>query len=99
MGKKRLLASIAIGAEVGGMTALFDRETRGYTKYKLSNDKEKSAYLIKHPTESIHNARLAMEEFSEAFVYQAENATNALAQVENTIERVTAGSRTKRIRG
>ncbi|MFS0674609.1 YtxH domain-containing protein [Ornithinibacillus sp. 179-J 7C1 HS] len=97
MGKKRLISSIAIGAAIGGIAALFDWDTRNYTKHKLSNVKDKSVEMIKNPTISVHNARIAMEEFSESLVYQAENAVNALEQVENTLTRVT--SRPKRIQG
>lgn len=97
MGKKRLLTSIAIGAVAGGIAALFDWDTRHYTKHKLTTMKDKSVDIIKNPTVSIHNARIAMEEFSESLIYQTENAVNALEQVENTITKVT--SKTKRLEG
>jgi hypothetical protein len=100
MGKRRLISSIAIGAAVGGIAALFDWDTRNYTKHKLSNAKNKSVEVMKNPTLSIHNARIAMEEFSESLTYQTENAVNALEQVENTIARVTSKpNRIKRIEG
>lgn len=97
MGKRRLVSSIAIGATVGGIAALFDRETRNYTKQQLSVVKDKSSNLIHNPTQSIHNARLAVEEFSEGFAYQAQNAVNALEQVENSLGKLT--SKTKQIEG
>lgn len=97
MGKRRLISSIAIGAAIGGIVALFDWETRNYTKHKLAVVKDKSAEIVKNPVVSIHNARVAMEEFSESLVYQTENAVNALQQVENTVARVT--SKPKRIEG
>lgn len=97
MGKKRLITSIAIGAAAGGIAALFDWDTRNYTKHKLTSMKEKSVDIVKNPTVSIHNARIAMEEFSENLVYQTENAANALEQVENTLAKVS--SKTKRLQG
>ena len=97
MGKRRLISSIAIGAALGGAAALFDWETRNYTKHKLTLAKDKSAEMIKNPVLSIHNARIAMEEFSEGLAYQTENAANALEQVENSIARVT--SKPKRLEG
>jgi hypothetical protein len=97
MGKRRLISSIAIGAAIGGVCALFDWETRNYTKHKLTLAKDKTSDIVKNPVLSIHNARVAMEEFSESLVYQTENAANALQQVENSIARVT--SKPKRIEG
>ncbi|WP_026908212.1 hypothetical protein [Paucisalibacillus globulus] len=97
MSKRRLISSIAIGAALGGAAALFDWETRKYTKHKLSIAKDKSVDIIKNPVLSIHNARIAMEEFSESLVFQTENAANALQQVENSIARVT--SKPKRLEG
>ncbi|GGA89110.1 YtxH domain-containing protein [Ornithinibacillus halotolerans] len=97
MGKRRLMSSIAIGAAIGGIAALFDWETRNYTKHKLSVAKNKSTEIIKNPVLSVHNARVAMEEFSESLTYQTENAANALQQVENSLARIT--SKPKRIEG
>ncbi|WP_096271451.1 hypothetical protein [Paucisalibacillus globulus] len=97
MGKRRLISSIAIGAALGGAAALFDWETRKYTKHKLQVAKNKSTDIIRNPALSIHNARIAMEEFSESLVYQTENAANALQTVENSIARVT--SKPKRLEG
>ncbi|MEN2465229.1 YtxH domain-containing protein [Ornithinibacillus sp. FSL M8-0202] len=97
MGKKRLISSIAIGAAIGGIVALFDWDTRNYAKHKLANVKDKSVDIMRNPALSVHNAKVAMEEFSESFAYQAENAVNALEQVENTLVKVT--SKPKQIEG
>ncbi|SET37759.1 hypothetical protein SAMN05216389_11011 [Oceanobacillus limi] len=97
MGRRRLLTSIAIGAAVGGITALVDRDTREYTKDKLHAAKVKTTYCMKHPSESLHNARVAFDRFNQAFSYQIENAANALEQVENTVEKVSNSN--KKIEG
>ncbi|MUK88355.1 YtxH domain-containing protein [Ornithinibacillus sp. L9] len=89
MGRRRLLASIAIGAAVGGLTALFDRDTRIYTKDKLKTMTTQTSYCLRHPSETVHNARVVFEQFNKTFTYQVENAVNALEQVENTLDQVT----------
>jgi gas vesicle protein len=96
MAKKRLITSMVIGAAVGGIAALFDWDTRNYTKHKLSVMRDKSSDFFHNPTQGIRNARIAVEEFSEGFTYQAQNAVNALEQVENSLGKLT---RTKRIEG
>ncbi|MFD2045283.1 YtxH domain-containing protein [Ornithinibacillus salinisoli] len=95
MGRNRLLASIAIGAAIGGLTALCDRDTRYYTKNKFATLQQKTSYCIQHPSETVHNAKIAFDRFNKSFTYQIENATNALEQVENTLDKVT--KKTKQI--
>ncbi|HAM80344.1 YtxH domain-containing protein [Ornithinibacillus bavariensis] len=96
MGKRRLITSMVIGAAVGGVVALCDWETRNYSKHKLRIIRDKSSNFIHNPTQGIRNARIAVEEFSESFSYQAQNAMNALEQVENSLEKL---SKPKRIEG
>ncbi|SHG76805.1 YtxH domain-containing protein [Ornithinibacillus halophilus] len=89
MGRRRLYTSMAVGALLGGVYALFDKDTRNYTKEQLGNLKEKTSYIAQHPTETVHNVRETFNKFNSTFNYQAENAINALEQIETTLDKVT----------
>ncbi|MFD1039958.1 YtxH domain-containing protein [Virgibacillus byunsanensis] len=89
MGKRNLLLGVFLGAIIGGLTALFNRETRYYTKNKMSLARNRTNYYVKHPSETIHSVRVAFDRFNESFTSGAENAINALEQVENTLDKIS----------
>ncbi|MFC4025719.1 YtxH domain-containing protein [Oceanobacillus longus] len=97
MGKRKLLLSITIGAAVGGVTALFDRDTRDYAKEKLTSARINSTYFMNHPSEAIHNLKDTFDQFNQTFANGAANAINALEQVEATLDKVTNKSEGKEI--
>ncbi|MFA1822078.1 YtxH domain-containing protein [Virgibacillus oceani] len=97
MGKRKLVLSIAAGAVVGGLVALFDKETRTYSKHKLGSVKRSSSYMLKNPSEAVHNVRTAFDTFNKNFASGAENTINALEQVENSLDKLTNKNRTDRI--
>ncbi|WP_099157616.1 YtxH domain-containing protein [Virgibacillus ndiopensis] len=97
MGKNKLCLGMLIGAIVGGVTALCDRETRNYTKYKMSGVKRQANYYLKHPSEAVRNAQTACNQFNESFNSGANNAINALEQVEDTMNKITKKKDPKKI--
>jgi gas vesicle protein len=97
MGKRKLIVSVVTGAAVGGLVALFDKETRTYTKSKLGTVKSSSSYFFKNPSEAVHNVRTAFDTFNKSFASGAENAINALEQVENSLDKINNKNGTDRI--
>ncbi|GAB3805571.1 YtxH domain-containing protein [Virgibacillus kimchii] len=97
MGKRKLILSVVAGAAVGGVVALFDKETRSYTKQKLGTVKTSSSYFLKNPSEAVHNVRVAFDTFNKNFANGAENAINALEQVENSLDKISNKNETNRI--
>lgn len=89
MGKRKLITGMLIGAIVGGLATLFNRETRAYTKGKMVTYKEKTSQFMQQPSEAVRDTRLAFNQLNERFIHNAENVMNALEQVENTLEKVT----------
>ncbi|MFD1850452.1 YtxH domain-containing protein [Oceanobacillus bengalensis] len=89
MGRSRLIVGTVIGAAVGAVVALCDKDTREYAKLKLNDAKTSSAYYIKHPSEAIENVRQTMDKLNQNISSGADNAINALEQVEDTIEKLT----------
>jgi hypothetical protein len=88
MGKRKLLISMATGAIVGGLISLFDKETRNYTKGKLSNVKSTAAYAIKNPSEAVHQLQDTFDAMSEKFTTGTESAINAFDQVQQTLGKI-----------
>lgn len=88
MGKRKLLIGVIVGAVVGGLITLFDRGARTYTKSKLRTVKSNSSYVLKNPSEAVHQLQSAFDTFSGKFTNGAESAINILDQVQNTLGKV-----------
>ncbi|MEC5424173.1 YtxH domain-containing protein [Virgibacillus sp. C22-A2] len=97
MGKRKLVLGILAGAVVGGLTTLYDRETRAYTRYKLSTMRSRSKYLIKNPSKAVHNMRTTFDTLNQNFTSGVESVINVLEQVEETFEKVTNKNEGSRI--
>lgn len=97
MQNKKLIYGMVLGALVGGIATLLDRDTRGRTKIQYQSAKRQTNYYLKHPSEAVRNARIACNEFNEKFNSSAESAINALEQVEQTIDKLTSKSENKRL--
>lgn len=89
MGKRNLFMGIFLGAIIGGLATLFNKETRAYTKGKASLCKAKTGYMIKYPSEAVRNTRVAFDQLNERLTNNAESVINALEQVENTLDKVS----------
>lgn len=89
MQNNKMVFGVLIGALLGGLMTLFDKETRSTTKIQCKNAKNKTSYYLKHPSEAVRNARVACNQFNETFNKSADGAINALEQVETTIDRLT----------
>ncbi|CDQ42054.1 MULTISPECIES: hypothetical protein [Virgibacillus] len=97
MGKRKLFLGVFIGATVGALVSLFDKETRAYSKEKLTAAKSGTSYLMKHPSDAVHTVRSAFDTFNQAFTRGAESTLNALDQVESTLESFANKNQTDRI--
>ncbi|WP_217589787.1 YtxH domain-containing protein [Lentibacillus saliphilus] len=87
MGKNKFWTSVAIGAIVGGLVALVDRDTRHYAANKLSDLKTGTSYCITHPSDTVRRLRMTVGHYNDAFMANADQAINALEQVEDTIDK------------
>lgn len=85
MGKQKLCLGLIIGSIAGGLLSLLDRDARSYAKAKISG----SSYYVKRPSEAVKGAKNAFDRFNTQFTTSADNAINALEQVENTIDQFT----------
>lgn len=89
MGKARLITGVAVGATVGAIVALLDKDTREYAKTQLNSAKSCSSHYIKNPSEAVQTFRTTVDRWNETLTSGADNAINALEQVEETINKFT----------
>jgi len=87
MGKNKLFIGMAVGAVVGGLVTLFDKPTRAYTKRKVQDASNKTKAAIQNPSEMIQNVQTSFNRFNDTFQNGANNAINALEQVESTVDK------------
>ncbi|MGM8213164.1 YtxH domain-containing protein [Virgibacillus sp. W0430] len=88
MGKRNLCTGVLIGAIVGGVVSLFDKNTRDYTKNKWSETKAATASYFTNPAEAVHSLKQCVQQVNHTINNEAQNTINALEQVENTLTKV-----------
>ncbi|WP_430788161.1 YtxH domain-containing protein [Virgibacillus flavescens] len=98
MKNNKLVYGMVLGALLGGLTTLFDRETRHRTKLQCQSLTRDGEYYLKHPSEAVKKARTACNQFNNTFNTSAESAINALEQVEKTIDTLTKKSEDKKLK-
>lgn len=87
LGKRKLIAGMVVGAIVGGLTALLNKEARSYARKKMSTAKGKTYDIVKNPSEAVRSARKRIDALNYKVVNHAEQAINALEQVEETLDK------------
>lgn len=97
MGKRKLLIGMAAGAIAGGLVTLFDKQTRNYTKRKLSSVKSGASFVLQNPAEAAHQLQDKFDTISEKFTSGAESAINALDQVQGTLGKMENKKEVKEI--
>lgn len=88
MGKRKLCTGIILGAVIGGLISLVNKDARLYAKGKLQTTANHTKYYLKNPSEAVSNIRLSFDEFSKTFSSGAESTINALEQIEDTLDKV-----------
>ncbi|RYG73273.1 YtxH domain-containing protein [Lentibacillus lipolyticus] len=95
MGKRKLCLGLIIGSLAGGLLSLLDRDARDYAKGKMADVKNDSSYYMTHPSAAVQRAKDSFNQLNAQFTAGADNAINALEQVENTLEQFTGGETKK----
>lgn len=97
MGKRTLIKGIIIGAVIGGLTTLRKEEVRAYTKHKLQETKDTTVFYLKTPSEAVRNLRKSINMLSSDLTDHADQAINALEQLESTIDSFVKKDDTKHL--
>lgn len=89
MGKNKLCIGVVVGALIGGLVTLTDQSTRAYTKRKMQDVTSKTKEAIQHPSDVIQTAKTRFNQYNDTIQNGADNAINALEQVESTLDRLS----------
>lgn len=88
MGQNKLWKGILIGAVVGGVVALVDKDTRTLVGEKTRSAGTKCQGYVKHPSEAIHNLRVSYESFSSQINKGVEDLLELLQKAESMLNTV-----------
>lgn len=88
MGKRKLLTGVIVGAVVGGLTALVNKEARTYTKNKVKEKTKQTKYYLKNPSIAVRNVRKSVEKFNEKLEEGSTSTLQALEQIEETLDKI-----------
>ncbi|WP_226584923.1 YtxH domain-containing protein [Halobacillus litoralis] len=88
MGQQKLWKGLVIGAVIGGVAALLDKDTRSYVGEKSRLAGSKCQGYVKHPSEAIHTLRVNYESFSNQVNKGVEDLLELLQKAESMLNRV-----------
>lgn len=87
MGKRRIISHIVIGAIVGAVISLFNKETRTYAKDKITVLKDQINDVKEHPDKAVRTLRTAVEKVNHSLASSAENVLQTLDKVEDKLDK------------
>lgn len=88
MGKRKLITGIIVGASVGGLVTLFNKDAREYAKEGLSELKVKTSDYVDNPSLAIHKVKDTVQTISTLVDDNTDGAINAIEQVEKTVNKL-----------
>lgn len=88
MGKRKFYTGIVLGAVVGGMISLINKDARQYAKQKLQQTMQETRYYVKHPSEAVRNVRVNVDQFNQKYSRGVSSTINTLEQIEETLDKL-----------
>lgn len=85
MAKRKIISHVMIGAAVGAVIALLDKDTRSYTKQKITTVKDQVNDIKEHPEKAVRTIRTAVERVNRTLASGSENVLTTLDKVENKL--------------
>lgn len=86
-GKTVFWSSIVVGACVGGLLSLFNKEARNYSKEVCDQAGETVKYYTKNPDLTVQKVKNTVQSLSDMVSENTGSALNALDQVESTVNK------------
>lgn len=86
MAKRKIIINVAIGATVGALVSLLNKENRQYTKEKLTNAKKQIKDIKEHPDKAIRTVRTAVEKLNTTLESGTSNVLNTLDSIQKKLD-------------
>jgi len=88
MGKRTFLSGIIVGAVIGGVVSLLNKDARNYVRDVSDQAADQVNYYVQHPSEAINNVKRTLTLVTNQIDSNTVGAMNTLDQVENTLNKV-----------
>lgn len=85
MGKKTLWTGVILGATVGGLISLFNKNARNYVKSSATASLENATFYSKNPEIAFKEIKTKITSINNLVTESTDDAINAIEQVENTV--------------
>ena len=88
MGKRKLLTGMIVGASVGGLLSLLNKDVRSYAKDKTNQVYDQIETCVDNPTQVVKQIKAKLIVLNETIASNSDSAINALNQVENSLQKM-----------
>lgn len=85
MGRKTLWTGIVLGATLGGLLSLINKDARNYVKHVATESVENLTFYSKNPETACKEIKMKVSNMNDMVAESTRSAINAIEQVENTI--------------
>ncbi|WP_226035372.1 YtxH domain-containing protein [Aquibacillus saliphilus] len=89
MSNRKLIRGIIIGAAVGGLVTMFDRNTRNDVLDQLKTSSRTANNYVKNPSEAFYNLRNSYETISTDLTRGINSVLTILTQVQETLDSIS----------
>ena len=93
MSKDKLLKGMVVGAIVGGLLTLTDKDTRKYVKESMQNCSKQATFYMQHPTEAFHQLNVQYNYYSKQVSSSLTTVLGILNQLQNATKQWTEKDR------
>ncbi|WP_138417975.1 YtxH domain-containing protein [Aquibacillus sediminis] len=88
MSNRKFVRGVIIGAAVGGLVTLFDRETRNDVVGKLRSTGNATTYYVKHPSTAFHDLTAGYQQLSNQLATGLNSTLQMLAQLQDLLDSI-----------
>lgn len=86
MAKRKIILNVAIGATVGALVSLLNKDTRHYTKEKAIHFKNKVNDVKENPDKAVRTLRTAVEKVNHTLENGTTNVLSTLDKIQDKLD-------------
>lgn len=87
MGKSKLWTGIIVGASIGGLVSLFNKDTREYVKESSTKAMDKAQYYTTNPDIAVTQVKQTVSKVNQVVSSNSKSAMNVLDQIEGSVQK------------